>query len=140
MITGQRVADEARKWVGAPYLHQGRSRGGVDCLGLALEVCRDLGLVDNGLDWTHYGRLPMRDFMEQQVQQHCTQTAEAVAGSLIVVRWTTVAAHLAICTGPNMIHACASRKRVVEHGYRGIWKRLTHSIWLLPGVTYEAAP
>jgi hypothetical protein len=55
----------------------------------------------------------------------------------VIVKWTTVAAHLALCTGETLIHACASRKQVIEHGYRGVWKRLTHSVWLLPGVTYE---
>ena len=120
MTSATAVIQEARSWLGVPYLHQGRSRHGVECLGLVLEVGRATGFLDPKLDWTNYGRLPLRSFLEQQVAAHCRRVESAGPGSLVVIKWTRVAAHLALCTGDTIIHACASRKQVVEHGYRGV--------------------
>ena len=137
MTTPEQLITTARGWIGAPYLHQGRGRHGVDCLGLVLEVARAHDLIPGDLDWRGYGRMPFRSFLEKEIATRCTQIEAAVPGSLVVIKWSRAAAHLAICTGPNLIHACASRKQVVEHGYRGVWLRLTHSVWALPGVAYE---
>ena len=136
MIPAGAVVAAARGWIGVPYLHQGRSRSGIDCIGLVLQVAREAGIGPADLDFRRYGRMPQREMIEAELPRWCAP-GEAQAGALVVVRWTTAAAHLAICTGPSLIHACASRKQVVEHGYRGVWQRLTHSVWLLPGVRYE---
>jgi NlpC/P60 family putative phage cell wall peptidase len=43
MIAGQRVVQEARSWIGTPYLHQATVKGaGTDCLGLLRGVWRAL--------------------------------------------------------------------------------------------------
>jgi hypothetical protein len=59
-----------------------------------------------------------------------------VPGALVVIAWTKLAAHVAVFTGETLIHAYESVGRVVEHGYRGRWIRMTHSAWALPGVEY----
>src|SRR5262245_20267759 len=54
----------ARSWLGTPFAHQGRQKGiRVDCIGLVIEVCRDVGLVrasglPEGWDHVGYGRFP----------------------------------------------------------------------------------
>jgi cell wall-associated NlpC family hydrolase len=50
------IVAAARGWIGVPWRHQGRSRAGVDCVGLIVVVCRELGLSD--YDSTVYGRDP----------------------------------------------------------------------------------
>jgi cell wall-associated NlpC family hydrolase len=130
------VTEEARSWVGVPFLHQGRSRRGVDCVGLPIVVCQALALIPSNFGLRAYGRTPSGE-LEQRLLEHCQQIERPVAGSLIVIAWTRLAAHVAICTGDAMIHAYESVGRVVEHGYRGRWTRMTHSAWRLPGVAYE---
>jgi cell wall-associated NlpC family hydrolase len=136
VIPAEAVVSAARGWLGVPYLHQGRSRFGVDCLGLVLEVGRELGFLPGDLDYQGYGRQPLRSFLEARVREHCAAIDEPRPGALVVIRWSQVAAHLAIATDATLVHACASRRMVVEHGYRGVWRRLTHSVWALPGVSY----
>lgn len=126
---------EARSWLGVPFRHQGRNRHGIDCVGLPIVVCQTLGLIGPNFEITNYGRLPSGELVER-LKAHCQPIPAAVPGSLIVVAWTRTAAHVALCTGETMVHAYESVGRVVEHGYRGRWIRLTHSVWAIPGVCY----
>jgi cell wall-associated NlpC family hydrolase len=130
------ITTEARSWLGVPFRHQGRTRNGIDCVGLPIVVCQKLGLIGPSFEITNYGRLPSLELVER-LKSHCQPIPAAVAGSLIVIAWTKIAAHVAICTGETMIHAYESVGCVVEHGYRGRWIRLTHSTWALPGLAYE---
>lgn len=134
-MTPDRVIDEARTWLGVPFLHQGRNRRGVDCVGLPIVIGQALGLVPANFEVANYGRLSSPELM-QRLMQHCTRIASPVPGSLVAIAWTKTAAHVAICTGENLIHSYQNVGRVVEHGYRGRWVRLTHSAWALPGVIY----
>jgi cell wall-associated NlpC family hydrolase len=135
-MTPAAVVAEARSWVGVPFRHQGRSRGGIDCVGLPIIIGQSLGLFDQRFDVANYGRLPSGE-LDVRVQDHCLPATAAAPGTLVVIAWTKVAAHVALCTGETLIHAYESVGRVIEHGYRGRWIRLTHSIWRLPGVAYE---
>ena len=47
MVTRTDIVAAARGWLGVPWRHQGRSRAGVDCVGLVVVVCRSLGLSDH---------------------------------------------------------------------------------------------
>jgi cell wall-associated NlpC family hydrolase len=134
-MSPDRVINEARLWVGVPFRHQGRNRAGIDCVGLPIVIGRSLGLLPRSFDENNYDRLPSLK-LAARIQSHCVRIPEAIPGSMIVIAWTAIAAHVAICTGETMIHAYESVGRVVEHGYRGRWVRMTHSVWALPGVTY----
>jgi cell wall-associated NlpC family hydrolase len=130
-----RVIEEARSWVGVPFRHQGRDYSGIDCVGLPIVVGQSLGLFDQRLDIANYGRLPTGELVER-LREHCRPIPRAVPGALVVIAWTKLAAHVAVFTGETLIHAYESVGRVVEHGYRGRWIRMTHSAWALPGVEY----
>jgi cell wall-associated NlpC family hydrolase len=135
-MSPEQVVSEARGWVGVPFRHQGRDGHGIDCVGLPIVVGRALGIFPPAFDTAVYGRLPTGELVDR-VKAHCRPIPAAVPGSLIVIAWTKVAAHVAICAGETMIHAYESVGKVVEHGYRGRWIRMTHSVWALPGVRYE---
>lgn len=135
-MSPERVIAEARCYLGVPFRHQGRSRRGIDCVGLPIVVGQSLGLLDQQFDAATYGRLPSGELVER-VKAHCRPLTAATPGALLVIAWTKVAAHVAICTGPTIIHAYEAVGRVVEHSYRGRWIRMTHSAWALPGVAYE---
>jgi cell wall-associated NlpC family hydrolase len=135
-VTPQQIIAEARQWVGVPFRHQGRARSGIDCVGLPIVVGQALGVLSRGLDVANYGRLPSAELVER-LTQHCSRLPAPVPGSLVAIAWTRTAAHVALCAGDTLIHAYESVGRVVEHGYRGRWLKLTHSAWALPGVLYE---
>ena len=98
-------------------------------------VCESLGLFDQRLEIANYGRLPTGALIDR-IQQYCRPIEKAGPATLVVIAWTKIAAHVALGTGETLIHAYESVGRVVEHGYRGRWLRLTHSAWALPGVEY----
>ena len=135
-MSPERIVEEARKWVGVPYLHQGRSRAGIDCVGLPIVVGQSLGLLPVRFEIANYGRLPAAELLER-LTRYCKQIARPVPGCLVAVAWTKTAAHVAVCTGETLIHSYESVGRVIEHGYRGRWIRMTHSAWAMPGVDYE---
>lgn len=135
-MSPERLILEARQWLNVPFRHQGRDGHGIDCVGLPIVVCQSLGLLDERFDVANYGRLPSGELVAR-LQEHCQPIPAAVPGSLIVIAWTRLAAHVAICAGETMIHAYERVGRVIEHGYRGRWVRMTHSTWALPGVAYE---
>lgn len=132
-MTPARIIAEARGWLGVPFRHQGRDGHGLDCVGLPLVVGQSLGLLDPRLDVANYGRLPTGELIER-LREHCRPLTAALPACLVVIAWTRIAAHVALCTGETLIHAYQSVGRVVEHGYRGRWLRMTHSAWDLPGV------
>ena len=43
VLTRRAIIKAARSWVGVKYRHQGRGRKGIDCVGLLIEVCKDVG-------------------------------------------------------------------------------------------------
>lgn len=131
------VVAAARGWLGVPYRHQGRSREGVDCIGLVLVVLAQGRALPPGFrDAFAYSRLPQAGMLEREVGARCQRIAAPVPGSIGLFRWKREAQHVAIMTGDGLVHAYESVGEVVEHGYRGNWPRRAVSFWLLPGVLY----
>jgi cell wall-associated NlpC family hydrolase len=137
MTTGEDVVRVARSWVGVPFLHQGRNRNGIDCVGLIIAVGQELGVLPPNFERRDYGRVPSRKELEQKLGLYCERAEAPAPGTVIGIRWNRELAHTAFCTGPTLIHAWEKRGLVVEHGYRGKWLAITDSVWRLPGVTYE---
>jgi hypothetical protein len=132
----QTVIEEARGWLGVPYRYQGRDRNGIDCVGLPIKIAISIGMLPASFAVPTYGRLPSGD-ITSLLERTCSKLETPVAGCIIVIAWSKIAAHTAILTGETMIHAYESAGCVIEHGYRGRWVRMTHSAWAIPGVGYE---
>lgn len=139
MIEPNVIIEHARAWLGVPFLHQGRSRSGVDCVGLVIQVGKECGLLPQSFEKRDYGRLPVSGQLLDGIKEYCIQGTIALPGTLVVIKYGKEPHHLTICTGATLIHASATPglERVVEHGYRHPWPKLTQSIWRLPGVNYE---
>lgn len=112
----------ARQWLGVPFLAHGRSREGIDCIGLALAALGEKVPVPD------YG---MRDgqLLIETMRRYFKPVARA-AGCLLLIspKWGATPQHIALYTGHSIIH-CRPRTGVVEQPYRGAWLKLTHSAW-----------
>jgi cell wall-associated NlpC family hydrolase len=140
MISAAELIDIARSYVGVRYVHQGRSRRGVDCLGLILAVCNDCKLLPPDFKpAANYGQIQQGE-LRKAVEVHCgPPTGLQLCGALALISWPghRHAGHIAFVTGPNMIHAYSRSEKVVEHGLRPPWTRLIYGFYKIPGVDYE---
>ncbi len=128
------VINEARSWIGTPYLHQGRAKGiGVDCAMLLLEVFESAGLVPhlNLIETvtdpaTQIAKYPP-DWMLHRDEERYLEIVERFArklpigvqpqdGDIALYRWGRTVSHGGIIDHwPRIIHAY-SRSNQVEYG------------------------
>jgi cell wall-associated NlpC family hydrolase len=140
MITATLLVDEARLMVmqRVPYRHQGRTKTGLDCLGMVLHILEKHDVVPKNFERRNYSRLPMNELLDRMTL-HCERTDTLVAGCALLIQFPSQRrpSHLALYTADQtIIHSYGVVKRVVEHGYRTPWPEITNSYWKLPGVTY----
>ena len=139
VTTSDEVVREARTWVGVPFRHQGRDRSGVDCWGVPVVVLRSLGVeMPEDFVRTNYPRQPLSSEIEHCLTRHCTKLPAARPGCLVALRMQRTIMHVALLTDTEtMIHALEKHGKVIEHGFRGMWKtRYAAGYWALPGVRY----
>ncbi|ARE38449.1 NlpC/P60 family peptidase [Rhodovulum sp. P5] len=131
---GKRALDEARRWIGTPYHHQGSKRGaGADCLGLLRGVWRALyGAEPQSIpvytpDWSE----PQRDeVLLRAAQLHLVpkKTSAAAEGDVILFRMRDggIAKHLGVQgrlgSGHSFVHAYSGHG-VVESPLTAPWAR-----------------
>ena len=134
MPTREQVLAEARSWIGVPYLHQGRTRLGVDCVGLLIVVARALGLTD--YDVSGYPRVPSSDFLRAECERlmRRIQAGARQPGDVLLMRFKRDPQHLAFVTDRGFLHAYAGAGRVVETSMPFEWERRIVAAYALPGV------
>ena len=119
MTTREDIVNEARKWLGVRWVHQGRTRNGIDCAGLVACVGKDLGLIT--YDTTDYQRRPDHSKFTQYFESGGgirKNVKDAAPGDVMIFREKSFPCHTAIVSTmygqPAMIHAFVLRKMVVE--------------------------
>lgn len=144
MTSADQLIAEARSLLGVPWVHQGRSVAGLDCIGFVMLACKNSGLdmlaALGCQDRTDYGREPTVAGL-QALQNGAVQIQEPEPGCLMFIRFhrAKFPQHFGILTREGtLIHAHSTAGRVVEHRYGEPWIRTTHSIWQIPGVQYPA--
>jgi len=110
----------ARSYVGVPFRHQGRTRHGVDCIGLVVCAARDIGLTL--ADRTDYPRDP-NGLLPLEMARQFAPVESPQAGDILLMRFRGEPQHVAILAGAALIHGYASIGRVVEHGMDAKWRR-----------------
>ncbi len=132
--------NQAKSWKGVPYLHQGRTRVGCDCIGFVIGVMTEVALLPASVEMpTAYARRETNGVLLQRVMSHCMRVAKPQDRALLLIQWQndSTPTHVALHCAGSMLHCYQRAGSVVSHGYAGKWPQWTHSYWKLPGVVYE---
>lgn len=118
MTTRDQVVVAARRWIGVPWRHQGRTRAGIDCIGLLVLVAADLGL--SAYDSPGYGREPAGVFLAHLGAAGCQRLPAAAAGDgdIVLMHQSGHACHIGVLAtmrgARSVIHATAEHRQVLE--------------------------
>tara|TARA_Y100000310_G_scaffold343050_1_gene448922 strand:- start:317 stop:721 length:405 start_codon:yes stop_codon:yes gene_type:complete len=125
------IVSAARKYLGTPFVHQGRSGHGLDCVGLLVQVAADLGLEAH--DWTAYSLRPRAEQLLGLITTSCdpvegdSQPGDILIFAMIGPAWPQ---HAAIRTDRGIIHSYrGGPKCVVEVEFDTHWREKLHSTW-----------
>jgi cell wall-associated NlpC family hydrolase len=130
------IVIEARGWLGARWRHQGRSRNGIDCAGLVLEVAR----VRRGstVDIRNYNRIEANEQMLAHCRQHMTEIPirQAAPGDVMVFGLGD-SRHMGIVGdykygGLSLIHAYLAARKVVETRIDEQWRARARGCFRFP--------
>ena len=108
----------ARGYVGVPWRHLGRSRTGVDCIGLMLLAAREAGC--DLPDPAPYAREPQGTRLLEGILGHAARVTAPAPGDVLLFRMGLYGGHVGIASihpawgVPACIHAYAPRRQVVE--------------------------
>lgn len=139
-VTRKQVVHEAKRWLGVPWKHQGRSRRGVDCVGLVYCVALDLGLVEEGeVRIPRYGPQPdgtLLSYFEQHMVRR--PVSHLAPGAVMIFSFARSPYHAGILTSVNpssLIHAYARRRKVVPDMVDSVlWGRVPCALYDFKGV------
>ena len=139
MVSRETVVAEARSWRDVRWLHQGRSRQGIDCIGLVVVVRKALGIGD--YDLTGYPRSPDGTFMTNFFKAGGIRVGipQAQPADLLLFRDAMSPCHVGIVTARtgdvmHMIHALATRHKVIEEPVLHEWQQKWVAAIQMPGV------
>lgn len=118
MITRRDIGDAALSYVGTRFKMRGRTRSGIDCVGLLLVVGRDAGLDLQDTE-KQYLRTPDAELFKQMIRDqsrpgeiNCIQT-----GSILMLRQGMTPCHcgIAVKNGSvvNVVHASMEYRKVL---------------------------
>jgi cell wall-associated NlpC family hydrolase len=124
-----RAAEAARAYVGVPFVHQGRTRRGLDCIGLLCLALHDAGLghyVDHPENRVDYGRTPYMGLLEARMRQIFGEpVADMRPGDVVALRYAGPTRHVGIVGdhphGLSLIHTDSHLGRVTEHRIDAKW-------------------
>lgn len=129
-MTPEEFVAQCRTYVDVPFWHRGRSRMGIDCVGLPICAATDLGRAVVG-DCAY-----QRDFdpnwLFRALRANCEQVAKDAAqpGDIMVFCIYGSPRHVGVYLGYNrMIHVYESVNRVCEHEMIEVWHRILHSVY-----------
>ena len=133
------VVAEAKSWVGVPFRHQGRSRLGVDCVGVVAMVCQGLKISD--YDIRGYDRRPVAaQFLAHFTKGGARRIGVLVAqpGDIMAFRDDEFPCHIGILSmlagRPSLIHSILTRGEVVEDRIEAALLQRRVAAFVLPGV------
>ena len=133
------IQEDARKYLGVPFAHQGRSLAGMDCAGLLCQVATDFGVPFE--DRLGYDRVPVgQTFLTHMLKfLPINRTGLLAPGSIAVIRESRFPCHVGIFADRNgertLIHAYLRRGQIVEERWTPSQEFGLVMVLDFPGVT-----
>lgn len=119
------IIAEARSWIGVKWKHQGRTRSGVDCLGLIVVTAQKLGISD--ADERVYSPRPDGKSLVKRFAEEMDEISlkEIRAADVILFADSIYPCHVAFVSEKHgqlyIIHSHATRRQVLEERYAYEW-------------------
>jgi cell wall-associated NlpC family hydrolase len=119
MYTREQILKASEKFLGVPFLHQGRDAStGIDCVGFLVMIGRELGYPDIK-DVEGYRRIPRPEIIREVLGQNCDEisVSDAKPGDIFFMRYGgRIPRHAAVLyqiePEPMLIHASAQGVRI----------------------------
>jgi cell wall-associated NlpC family hydrolase len=138
VTTRRDVVDAARTWIGVRWKHQGRSRDGIDCVGLVVCINRDL--FGSTFNVTGYSSTSIDETMIEQsdILLHRIPVRSVQFGDVVVVGFAKQR-HMAVIGdyphgGHSLIHAYLLSRRVIENRLDPVWQSRILAAYKFPEV------
>lgn len=118
------IVTAARRWVGVPFRHQGRTRAGVDCLGMVIGVAEEIGarVPARVREARGYERQPNAGELRAGLDALMVPRARSGAGpgSVLLMAYGRTPQHLGVVTARRgeelvVVHVTEKMGRGVEH-------------------------
>lgn len=139
MLKRSEIARVARSYVGTPWTHQGKTRRGVDCVGLVYAVARDLRVLPAGIVIPPYRTRPdasLIGYFDRYMKN--IAPSDIATGSVLIYAYGSSPYHAGIVVDVNagsLVHAYASRRKVVyDHMEAETSGRRLYRAFDFPGV------
>lgn len=144
----EEIVRQARKFLGVPFQHQGRSIRGIDCVGLVLCVAEGLGIRDSAGKpigrhlYEGYSAQPLSNVVQDRCNEHLVRKTvkDMREGDVLTLAIPSSPCHVAI-VGLNplgeftLIHAYAGgAKKCQEHPIDLKWCNRIVNCYSFPGV------
>lgn len=127
---------EARKLLGTPWRHKGRTTRGVDCLGLLWLPLSRVRPVERPAD--DYGRLPHNKRLRAELTAWMGDPVPLDVADVVTMRWGDNGEehHVGYVVGHpfhgrGLLHADSGCRKVVEHGIDELWEGRLIEGWAL---------
>jgi cell wall-associated NlpC family hydrolase len=121
------AVNEARRYIGARWIHRGRSLYGIDCIGLLVAAVRGGGV--DVTDRQDYSRAPWRNGLERELRERFGDpVSDMRIGDVALIQFDAKRApsHVGIITnglyGLGLIHS-TTMQSVSEHDIDDDWNK-----------------
>lgn len=137
MKSREQLVQHLRTFLGVKFQHQGRSRHGMDCVGLPLEGCKFLGVPVE--DVKAYGREGLPGQLSAIISKYGVRVpvSDRRPGNIGVFwfdRYSKADQHVGVFTDVGLIHCYMDAGKVVEHSLTGRWIRRLSAVFSYPGL------
>lgn len=122
-VSGSKIIDVARGYLGVPFRHRGRNRAGVDCAGLVICALRDLLVLPDDYIEQRYSRTPVVGLVEDTLLRFCKKVEAPRCGDILLLSFLHNPCHVAFYAGNSIVHAYEERGKVIEDEYAVKWEK-----------------
>jgi len=137
-MTRDEIVAEARSYLEVHFKLHGRSRVGIDCIGLLIAVAKSFGqTIEDRVDYSL--RSPFEVMLNKHLRAHCNPAPITPIrhGQILKFRQSQIPMHVGILTMdgrvPTVINANLRKRKVVEEPLTE-WKNLLMEIREFKGV------